>query len=92
MPKGSKQAKYQRISTILSSAIIEHAVHKFYFLPKFHSEINPIEMYCWVKNRESFCLNIILFSNCFKEFTCLEDETFLTAKKLISGLLDVCKN
>lgn len=33
--------------------VIEVAGHKCYFLPKFHCELNPIEMYWgWVKIRE----------------------------------------
>lgn len=36
----------------LLQVIIEEAGHKCYFLPKFHCELNPIEMYWgWVKNR-----------------------------------------
>lgn len=38
----------------LLQLIIERAGHKCYFLPKFHCELNPIEMYWgWVKNRMS---------------------------------------
>src|ERR1700692_4587861 len=37
----------------LLQIIIEEAGHKCYFLPKFHCELNPIEMYWgWVKIRE----------------------------------------
>lgn len=37
----------------LLQIIIERAGHKCYFLPKFHCELNPIEMYWgWVKNRK----------------------------------------
>lgn len=36
----------------LLQIVIEAAGHKCYFLPKFHCELNPIEMYWgWVKNR-----------------------------------------
>ena len=37
----------------LLQKVIEEAGHKCYFLPKFHCELNPIEMYWgWVKIRE----------------------------------------
>jgi transposase len=37
----------------LLQIIIEGAGHKCYFLPKFHCELNPIEMYWgWAKTHE----------------------------------------
>lgn len=45
----------------LLQLIIERAGHKCYFLPKFHCELNPIEMYWgWVKNRTCGLLFILL--------------------------------
>ena len=46
----------------------------------------------WVKNHESFYLNFILFSDCFREFKCLGDGNFPSVKKLISELLDASEN
>jgi transposase len=38
----------------LLQTLIEAAGHKCYFLPKFHCELNPIEMqWGWAKGRES---------------------------------------
>jgi hypothetical protein len=52
----SEQADFRDEKPLLQ-IIIERAGHKCYFLPKFHCEINPIEMFWgWVKNRESFFL------------------------------------
>ncbi|KAG2743881.1 hypothetical protein P692DRAFT_201722673 [Suillus brevipes Sb2] len=55
--------------------IIKAAGHKCWFLPKFHCELNPIEMYWgWVKTR----------------FRSAADGTFLTAKRIVPELLDAC--
>lgn len=59
----------------LLQIVIESAGHKCYFLPKFHCELNPIEMYWgWAKIR----------------LRALADGTFPTAKKLVPELLDSC--
>ena len=48
----SLQADFQAEIPLLQQ-VIEAAGHKCYFLPKFHCELNPIEMYWgWVKIRE----------------------------------------
>ena len=72
--------------------VIEAAGHKCYFLPKFHCELNPIEMYWgWVKIREymvlstSFCVLISISG-----LRVLADGTFPTAKRLVPELLDSC--
>ncbi|KAI0092204.1 hypothetical protein BDY19DRAFT_928836 [Irpex rosettiformis] len=55
---------------------LEAAGHSCYFIPKFHCEFNPIEMYWgWVKRR----------------FRCLADGTFKTGKELLPTLLDSCE-
>lgn len=49
----SEQTEFLEEKPLLQ-IIIERAGHKCYFLPKFHCELNPIEMYWgWVKNRVS---------------------------------------
>src|SRR6267154_2555325 len=49
----SLQADFQAEIPLLQQ-VIEATGHKCYFLPKFHCELNPIEMYWgWVKIRES---------------------------------------
>ncbi|KIK94348.1 hypothetical protein PAXRUDRAFT_143045 [Paxillus rubicundulus Ve08.2h10] len=59
----------------LIQTIIEEAGHKCWFLPKFHCELNLIEMYWgWVKAR--FHIN--------------SDSTFPIAKCLVPEILDAC--
>ncbi|KAF8580621.1 hypothetical protein K439DRAFT_1356652, partial [Ramaria rubella] len=59
---------------------IEAAGHQCYFLPKFHCELNPIEMYWgWTKTHKE-----TLFSNM------ASDGTFPTAKRLVPEILDSC--
>jgi hypothetical protein len=49
----SLQADFQAEISLLQQ-VIEATGHKCYFLPKFHCELNHIEMYWgWVKIRES---------------------------------------
>ncbi|KIJ53224.1 hypothetical protein M422DRAFT_242351 [Sphaerobolus stellatus SS14] len=55
---------------------IEQAGHKCYFLPKFHCELNPIEMYWgWTKIRVRVA----------------SDGTFSKAKELVPEILDSCE-
>ncbi|EAU83213.1 hypothetical protein CC1G_11674 [Coprinopsis cinerea okayama7 len=57
----------------LLQVIIERAGHKCYFLPKFHCELNPIEMqWGWVKGR----------------YRALADGSWQRAKELVPALLD----
>ncbi|KIJ28802.1 hypothetical protein M422DRAFT_269851 [Sphaerobolus stellatus SS14] len=59
----------------LLQEIIEQAGHKCYFLPKFHCELNPIEMYWgWTKIRVRVA----------------SDGTFPKAKELVPEILDSC--
>ncbi|KZT23214.1 hypothetical protein NEOLEDRAFT_1069814, partial [Neolentinus lepideus HHB14362 ss-1] len=59
----------------LLQIVIEEAGHKCYFLPKFHCELNPIEMYWgWMKAR----------------LRVAADGTFPTAKRLVPEILDSC--
>ncbi|KIJ46611.1 hypothetical protein M422DRAFT_164849 [Sphaerobolus stellatus SS14] len=59
----------------LLQIVIEEAGHKCYFLPKFHCELNPIEMYWgWTKTR----------------LRVAADGTFPTAKRLVPDILDSC--
>jgi len=77
----------------LLQIIIEEAGHKCYFLPKFHCELNPIEMYWgWVKIRESVALltHSIYRSDSFSGMRTLADGTFPTGKRLVPELLDAC--
>ncbi|KAJ2922656.1 hypothetical protein H1R20_g14444, partial [Candolleomyces eurysporus] len=60
----------------LLQIIIEERGHKCYFLPKFHCELNPIEMYWgWVKIR----------------YRTLADGTWKRAKDLVPELLNSCE-
>ncbi|KIJ30893.1 hypothetical protein M422DRAFT_267500 [Sphaerobolus stellatus SS14] len=59
----------------LIQLVIEAAGHKCFFLPKFHCELNPIEMYWgWTKFR----------------LRAAADGTFPTAKRLVPEILDSC--
>ncbi|KAH8096948.1 hypothetical protein BXZ70DRAFT_1000956 [Cristinia sonorae] len=71
----SLQTDFTEEKSMLQTTI-EGAGHKCTFLPKFHCEFNPNEMYWgWVKIR----------------FRCLADGTFPTAKRLVVELLDACE-
>lgn len=76
----------------LLQLVIEQAGHKCYFLPKFHCELNPIEMYWgWIKIRK-FSIHSIT-GHCLtghKGMRNLADGTFPTAKRLVNELLDAC--
>ncbi|KIJ35649.1 hypothetical protein M422DRAFT_262048 [Sphaerobolus stellatus SS14] len=59
----------------LLQQVIEQAGHKCYFLPKFHCELNPIEMYWgWTK----VWVHVA------------SDGTFSKAKELVPEVLDSC--
>ena len=59
----SEQADFCAEKPLLQT-VIENAGHKCYFLPKFHCELNPIEMFWgWVKNRKFFTVNLYLNMN-----------------------------
>lgn len=74
----------------LLQQIIEGAGHTCLFLPKFHCELNPIEL-VWgqAKRREFVLKNFICgFSDAAKEYRENADGTFQTAKKLVPKYLD----
>lgn len=80
----------------LIQTIIEGAGHKCWFLPKFHCELNPIEMYWgWVKARESTnswpCDILTSRRDCdITGFRIASDGKFPTAKHLIPEILNAC--
>ncbi|TFK29060.1 hypothetical protein FA15DRAFT_678128 [Coprinopsis marcescibilis] len=60
----------------LLQLVIEEAGHKCYFLPKFHCELNPIEMHWgWAK-----CMR----------YRAVADGTWQKAKQIIPEILDSC--
>jgi hypothetical protein len=73
----------------LLQVIIERRGHKCLFLPKFHCELNPIEM-VWAQTKRGE-LNAHVFParlTFIEEFRDLADGTFPTAKKLVPQCLD----
>jgi hypothetical protein len=87
----SLQADFKAEKPLLQ-LVIKKAGHKCIFLPKFHCELNPIEM-VWgqTKQREfqlsifSFLLIISLFNAGFREYA---DGTFAKAQVLVPECLD----
>ncbi|CAK5264192.1 unnamed protein product, partial [Mycena citricolor] len=76
----------------LLQLIIEQAGHKCFFLPKFHCELNPIEMY-WSQLKRCklpfdaswFIIYIFIYFTDFREYA---DGTFSKAQKLVIEALD----
>jgi hypothetical protein len=76
----------------LLQLIVERAGHKCFFLPKFHCELNPIEM-VWGRMKYRKHLFLLMFSfglltpaSVFRERT---DGTFSKAKQLVPQCLDM---
>lgn len=74
----------------LLQLIIERAGHKCAFLPKFHCELNPIEMVWSQLKRRKFVTSgfIIELTFTYLGFREYADGTFPTAKKLVPECLD----
>ncbi|KIK87040.1 hypothetical protein PAXRUDRAFT_152454 [Paxillus rubicundulus Ve08.2h10] len=71
----SEQQEFKDEKPLLQ-IVIEEAGHMCYFLPKFHCELNPIEMYWgWMKMHESHSVS---------------NRKFPTAKCLVPGILNSC--
>jgi len=82
-----------RLQKPLLQIVIEKAGHKCYFLPKFHCELNPIEMYWgWVKlSKPHFMIlnehyRLIIITG----YRYLADGSWKKAKELVPELLDAC--
>jgi hypothetical protein len=90
----SEQADF-RAEIPLLQLVIKRAGHLCYFLPKFHCELNPIEM-CWgcVKicmilfSRIDFFMLIMFITIGYR---CLGDGTFKMARQLVPELLNACE-
>jgi hypothetical protein len=80
-----------RLEKPLLQVIIEKAGHKCFFLPKFHCELNPIEM-VWGKMKYcmcSLCSFLLPFFNVSPDFCERTNGTFQSAKHLVPECLDM---
>ena len=69
---------------------IEGRGHICMFLPKFHCELNPIEMlWGYAKYRESL-IYYIYYHSFFSGYRNVSDGKFATAKRIVPACLDMC--
>jgi len=84
------QADFRAEKPLLQT-VIEEAGHKCYFLPKFHCELNLIEMYWgWCKSVSFSILCDILPVEPSPGFRAVSDSSFSKAKELVPDILDSC--